>query len=287
MYPNLFHLPAWVPFLGGEAITSFGLMVFLCFMAAGFAHRSGMKLHGLDPEITWDLLFMAVLGGILGAKLYYILLNFPRLLEDPAGLIIARGGLVFYGGLMGGAALVTWKILKLKLHLPTLADITAPTLPLGYAIGRMGCFLVGDDWGRPTASWVGIRFPEGAPPTSVYNIEQQFGIQVDPELIAQYGDIVPVHPTQLYEIVLSLMIFGFLWSLRKHTHAKGWLIMVWLVLAGLERFAVEFFRAKDDRFFGPLTLAQVISLLMVTVGIWGFLKLRNMRSSPGTSPSPA
>ncbi len=278
MYPILFRLPEWFPLLGGEAITSFGVMMFLAFLAAVITHRQGMKLHGLDPEISWDLLFMAVLGGILGAKLYYILLNFPRLLEDPLGLIFARGGLVFYGGLLGGAAMVTWQIRKRGLHLATQADITAPALAIAYAVGRVGCFLVGDDWGRPTDSWVGIRFPRGAPPTRVDIIEREFGIQVDPELVAKYGEIVPVHPTQLYEIGLSLLVFAVLWSLRKHAHAKGWLMMLWLVLAGLERFGVEFFRAKDDRFFAVLTLAQVISLAMVVVGAWGLARLR--------SPSP-
>jgi phosphatidylglycerol:prolipoprotein diacylglycerol transferase len=116
-------------------------------------------------------------------------------------------------------------------------------------------------------------------------IQREFGIQVDPELIARFGEIVPVHPTQLYEVGLSFLIFAFLWSIRKHHHAKGWLFMVWLSLAGVERFLVEFFRAKDDRFFGFLTLAQVISLILVLVGAMGILRLR--ASLPSTGGSPA
>jgi phosphatidylglycerol:prolipoprotein diacylglycerol transferase len=263
------------------------MMMFLAFVAAGLVHRSEMRRQGFDSEITWDLLFMAVVGGILGAKIYYLLLNFPRLVEDPASLIFARGGLVWYGGFLGGVALVFWQIRRQKLHLPSQADMIAPGLALGYGVGRIGCFLVGDDWGRPTGSWVGIAFPQGAPPTRVDIIQREFGIQVDPELIARYGEIVPVHPTQLYEVGLSFLIFLFLWSIRKHRHAKGWLFMVWLSLAGVERFLVEFFRAKDDRFFGFLTLAQVLSLILVLVGVAGISRLREARPSTGGSPAKA
>lgn len=273
MKPILFHIPDGVPFLGGQPITSFGVMVFLAFLAAAWVHRAGMRRHGLDPEVTWDLLFWAVVGGILGAKLYYLLLNWRHLVADPLPLLLSRGGLVWYGGFLGGLLLVVWQIRRRGLPLPVLADITAPALALGYGVGRVGCFLVGDDWGLPTGSWVGIRFPQGSPPTRVDIIEREFGIQVDPELVARFGEVVPVHPTQLYEVALSLLIFAILWSLLGHGHRKGWLFMLWLVLAGLERFGVEFFRAKDDRFFGSLTLAQAISLLLVAVGVVGMRRL--------------
>jgi len=257
----------------------------LAFLSAGMVHRTETRRIGGDPETTWDLLFMAVLGGILGAKLYYILLNFPRLVEDPMDLLLARAGLVWYGGFIGGLALVVWKIRRSGLNLAQQADLIAPGLALAYGVGRIGCFLVGDDWGRPTGSWVGIRFPQGAPPTRVDIIERQFGIEVDPALIAEYGEIVPVHPTQLYEIVLSILIFLFLWSIRRHRHRTGWLFMAWLALAGTERFVVEFFRAKDDRFFGFLTLAQAISLVLVLVGLVGLSKLRKPRRPPEGAPA--
>jgi phosphatidylglycerol:prolipoprotein diacylglycerol transferase len=141
--------------------------------------------------------------------------------------------------------------------------------------------MVGDDWGRPTDSVFGVRFPRGTPPTSVQNIEQMFGITVDPELIERYGQVVPVHPTQLYEVGMSTLIFFLLWRVRDHRHAKGWLFMAWLALAGLERFAVEFLRAKDDRFIGVLTLAQVISLAVVAFGVVGLA-----RTQKGDAPEP-
>ena len=272
MYPVIFNLPDWFPLLGGEAITSFGVFMLFAFLTGGYVIRAGMRRIGEDPDKAWDLVFMGVIGGIAGAKLYYILLNYERLTTDPGVLILSRGGLVWYGGFLLATALVVWEIRRQKMSLPKMADIIAPALALAYAVGRMGCFLVGDDWGRPTDSWLGIAFPRGTPATSVINIER-LGIAVDPELIEKYGQIVPVHPTQLYEVGLSTLIFFFLWKIRGDARASGWIFMLWLVLAGAERFAVEFLRAKDDRFFGVLTLAQVISLAIAAAGVIGMTRV--------------
>ena len=272
MYPVIFNLPDWFPLLGGEAITSFGVFMLFAFLTGGYVIRAGMRRIGEDPDKAWDLVFMGVIGGIAGAKLYYILLNYERLTTDPGALILSRGGLVWYGGFLLATALVVWEIRRQKMSLPKMADIIAPALALAYAVGRMGCFLVGDDWGRPTDSWLGIAFPRGTPATSVINIER-LGIAVDPELIEKYGQIVPVHPTQLYEVGLSTLIFFFLWKIRGDARTSGWIFMLWLALAGAERFAVEFLRAKDDRFFGVLTLAQVISLAIVAAGVIGMTRV--------------
>jgi len=283
LLPVLFRLPDWVPLMGGEAITSFGVMMFLSFLTAAYIHRYQMAEKGYDPDQTWDLLFMAVLGGIVGAKGYYLILNWGDFMANPRAMILSRGGLVWYGGFGLAAVLVVWQIRRMKLPLGEMADFTAPGLALAYAVGRMGCFLVGDDYGRPTDSWVGIRFPEGAPPTRVDILESQFGITVDPALVEKYGEVVPVHPTQLYEVGMSTLIFFFLWRIRKHDRRKGWLFMVWLGLAGLERFIVEFYRAKDDRFFGIITVAQVISLGLVAAGIVGMQLLGKREGEPATA----
>lgn len=274
MYPILFRLPEWFPFLGGEPITSFGVLMLLSFLTGAFVLRARMAEEGQDPDRAWDIVFAGVLGGIIGAKVYYLFLHFPQLLENPRAMIFSRGGLVWYGGFLGGAGAIVWQVRRMKLPLGQMMDFTAPAVALAYAVGRVGCFLVGDDYGRPTDSWVGIAFPEGAPPTRVDILEQQFGITVDPALIEKYGQFVPVHPTQLYEVGLSTMIFLFLWRIRKHDHRKGWLFLVWMTLAGVERFFIEFFRAKDDRYFGIFTMAQVTSTLLITVGIVGMLRFR-------------
>ncbi len=276
MLPVLFRLPEWLPVLGGEPITSFGVMMFLAFIVGGFVVRAGLEREGLEPDRAWDLIFTAVVAGIVGAKVYYVLLNFERLLEDPS-FLLSRGGLVWYGGFLLATAAVVWHVRRLELPLGKMADVIAPALAIGYAIGRFGCFLVGDDYGTPTDAWVGIRFPQGSPPSSVEMLESLFGVTVDPALVEQYGTVVPVHPTQLYEVGLSLLIFLLLWKLRKHAHRAGWLFMVWLASAGVERFIVEFFRAKDDRFLGTFTIAQLISLGLVAAGLLGMRRLQGKR----------
>jgi phosphatidylglycerol:prolipoprotein diacylglycerol transferase len=286
VHPDLFAFPDALPFLGGQPVTSFGVFMFFAFMTAGFVGRMELARMGYDPEKVWDFVFMAVIGGILGAKIYYLLLNFPRLLESPAEMILSRGGLVWYGGFLLAAALVVWEIHRSKLPLGRMADMAAPALALAYAVGRIGCFMVGDDWGRPTTMVWGVRFPEGQPPTTVASIEA-FGISVDPAMVARYGNVLPVHPTQIYEVAISTLIFLLLWRLRRHRNAWGWLFMMWLALAGAERFIVEVFRAKDDRFFGVITMAQIISLLLIAVGVYGMTRLRARVPDPEDGPGPA
>ena len=281
MFPILFRFPEAFPLVGGMEITSFGVMMFAAFVTAGLIFRSELERNGYEGEKAWDFLFMAVIGGIVGAKLYYVFLNYDRLQAEGLSFIFSRGGMVWYGGFLLAAALVIWEVRRSTIPVRKAMDYAAPSIALAYAVGRVGCFLVGDDWGRPTGSWVGIAFPNGFPPTRVDVIERQFGITVDPELVARFGDVVPVHPTQLYEVAMSTLIFFLLWSLRERPFQDGWLFALWLALAGLERFIVEFFRAKDDRFFGVLTLAQVISLILIGIGVYWALRLR----SPGKAPA--
>ena len=269
MYPIFFRLPSWLPLMGGEPITSFGVFMFLSFLTGGILLRSEMERAGHDPERAWDLVFMAVLGGVVGAKSYYVLLNYEALLANPLSAIFSRGGMVWYGGFAGALLLIVIEIRRRALPLGEMADLCSPTLAIGYAIGRMGCFLVGDDYGRPTQSWVGISFPRGTPPTRVDVLENYFNVRVDPAIVERFGQIVPVHPTQLYEIAMASIIFLVLWKLRVHEHGAGWLWWICLTLLSVERFLVEFVRVKDDRFFGPLTLAQGIAITLVLVGLWG------------------
>lgn len=281
MHPNFFTIPDWIPGLGGSPVTSFGVFMFLAFLVGGYLLRAEMGRVGLERDKAWDILFMAVVGGILGAKLYYVLLNWPQLVADPAGMIFSRGGMVWYGGFIGAVILILWEVRRSGLPLDKMMNVTAAPLSIAYAVGRIGCFLVGDDYGRPTDSWVGIRFPQGTPPTSVNALESHFGITVDPELVERFGQVVPVHPTQLYEIGMSTLIFFVLWRMRGHRHGGGWLWWVWMILAGCERFLVEFVRVKDDRFLGPLTIAQVISVGMIAWGAWGVMKNRAPREATG------
>lgn len=266
MYPEL----PFKPF--GLTITTFGLMLGLAFLAAGWIASLEFDRKGHGRDVAWTLLMGALVGGIVGAKLYYAFLNWPRLVENPLGTIFSRSGLVWYGGLTGGAIGVIAMARHEKLPIPVVADVAALAVPLAYAIGRMGCFLVGDDYGRPTDSWWGLAFAHGSPPSTAGNLRDGFGVDV-PESIPDW-QVMQVHPTQLYEVGITLLILALLWRIRRHPHRAGWLFMVYLALAGAERLFVEFFRAKDDRFFGPFTLAQMISVLLIVGGTIGTLALR-------------
>ena len=281
MYPELITLD--LPVLGTITITSFGVMMALSFLTGFWIVRLELLRKGMDEELAGDVLMGAIVGGIVGAKVYYVLLNWPQTVQDPFGMLFSRAGLVWYGGFIGGAIGVSLAIHRRKAPIPVLADICAPALALAYAVGRMGCLLVGDDYGRPTDSWVGIAFPNGSPPSTAGNLRRMFGVSI-PESVPDTA-VLAVHPTQLYEIGMSLLIFAILWRLRREPWKAGRLFSLWLALAGVERLIVEFFRAKDDRFFGFLTLAQLISIALIVFGAWLFVRLGPAES--GDSPSRA
>src|SRR2546426_286041 len=143
-------------------------------------------------------------------------------------------------------------------------ELTAAPLAVGYALGRVGCFLVNDDSGIPSSLPWAMKFPEGLPHSTVAELTSmhvQFPPGTDP------GQLVAVHPTQIYETALMLAAFWLLWRLPRHPHAIGWRFGVYLVLARVERFLIGVVPAKDDRLLGPFTLAQATSALLVLAGI--------------------
>ena len=251
MFPTLFKV-------GAFEITTFGVMMFLAFIIGGWVLTRQMRQYRIDEDVASSIVMAAALGGIVGAKIYYaILFRDWHLLFD-------RAGLVWYGGLIGGALACTWVVRRRRVDFLTAADVTAPALSIGYALGRIGCFLVGDDYGRPTDAWFGIAFPKGAPPTTAQSL-REFGVAVDPSIPA--WQVLRVHPTQLYETAAALIMFFITMRMNSRPHQKGRTFGVFLILLAIERFLVEFVRAKDDRFLGPFTIAQLISVILIFVGI--------------------
>ena len=267
VYPLVFQL-------GPLEITGYGIMLMVAFLMGGWLIALQLRQAGLKEDYAADVVAAAVIGGIVGAKLWYVALT-----GDP-GAILSRGGLVWYGGFIGGALAVIINSWRLRVPLRWTMQLAAPPLAAAYALGRVGCFLVNDDYGRPTDLPWGVRFPEGLPPSTAENLRALFGIPI-PEGIDPSA-VLSVHPTQLYEVAAMLAVFALLWAWRKKTDRPlGWLFAAYLVFAGIERFLVEILRAKDDRFLGPFTLAQLTSVLIVAVGI--FL-LYYWRGSPNPAP---
>lgn len=233
-------------------------MMFLAFISAAWVLTREFRERGLDEERVSSIVIAAAVGGILGGKIYY------AILYGDVKLLFARAGLVWYGGLLGGFLGVSLYLLKQRIDYMTAADAVAPSLAIGYAIGRIGCFLVGDDYGRPTDGWYGIAFPKGAPPTTAGSL-RSFGVAVDPSI--PNDTLLRVHPTQLYTVFTFLVVFGILTWISRHAYVRGRVWGLFLVCLGVERFLIEIIRAKDDRFFGQFTLAQVISVFVVAIGL--------------------
>lgn len=248
---ELFHI-------GPLSISPFGGMLMLAFLVAYAQLAWGLKrLDAGDADDASTLMLWGGLAGIVGCKVYY-----AALYRD-WHLLFDRSGFVWYGGFVLGAAAIVWVIRRRGLPpWPTL-DAAGLALAVGYAVGRIGCFLVGDDYGRPTDLPWGVAFPVGLPPTRAGMLRTEFHVAVNPAI--PDDALVKVHPTQVYETLLALVIWGIgLWLLRRNPR-PGTVGLVVIGLLAIERFGVEILRAKDDRFFGPLTLAQVISIAVVVV----------------------
>ncbi len=255
MIEELFHI-------GSFSISPFGVMLVLSLFAAFWQLRRTMQHYQIgDEEDASSLVFAAGLCGILGGKIYYAVLNGDwRLLFD-------RAGIVWYGAFIAGLLALLFTVRRRQLPLARTFDAAAPGIALGYGIGRIGCFLVGDDYGVPTSLPWGTVFKVGLPRTTAENLRLSFGVETPPELIDAEG-WVAVHPTQLYETAAGFIIWGIVLVLLRRGGVKpGNLFLTAVALLATERFLVEFLRAKDDRFFGDYTLAQAISLVILIAAV--------------------
>ena len=247
MYPDLIKI-------GNFVISSFGVMVAASFLVAYWLCLKEFRRKNLSEDLLGNLFLAAMVGGIVGAKLLYLLENVPlrEILANPVQHILSRGGLTFYGGLFG-AILLTWIVARRgKLNFWVLGDAVAPAMAIGYAIGRVGCFLVGDDYGVPSNLPWAMAFPKGLPPT-----------------------LERVHPTQLYEVIIMTLVFLYLWRIRKSSYKPGYLFSLYLILAGSERFLIEFIRNTTPSPIPNLSLAQLMAVFIILVGTIKIYKLRN------------
>jgi phosphatidylglycerol:prolipoprotein diacylglycerol transferase len=234
VYPVLFRI-------GSFEITSFGVLVAAGALVGIWMFQRELARRGLPPSGV-DAAMAGVLGGLLGAKLLW---TAEHLGEGPAlGLLLSRGGMSWFGGLLGGVGAGVWMLGRRGIGLTAGLSAAAPCLAVGHAVGRIGCFLVGDDYGRPTNLPWGVAFPQGLPPTDI-----------------------PVHPTQLYEMALLIPVAWALLRWRRNGVPDRSIVGRYLLLAGAIRFAIEFIRVNEP-VLGPFTLAHLISGGLVVVGAY-------------------
>ncbi len=250
--------------LGPLEITGYGIMMMVGFLTGGWLITLELRRRKFFEEYAADMTVAAVIGGIVGAKLWYVVAT------RDMGALLSRGGLVWYGGFLGGTAAVLLNGWRLRVPVRWTLQLSAPALAAAYALGRVGCFMVNDDYGRPSTLPWAVKFPQGLPPSTAGNMTQLFGIATPPGM--DPNTVLAVHPTQLYETTAMLLVFALLWSLRTRPRPIGWLFALYLVLAGTERFLIEIVRAKDDRLVGPFTVAQIVSLGLIALG--GILLVR-------------
>ena len=230
-------------------------------------------------ELAGNMTMIAAISGIIGAKIFHNLENIDIFLLDPIGQLISFSGLTFYGGLIAGAASVIWYAKKYNINIKHLIDSAAPGLMLAYGVGRIGCQMSGDgDWGienlSPKPEWMSF-LPDWMWSYNFPNNVINAGVPIEGctgKFCMQLAN--PVWPTAFYETVMSIIIFGILWSIRKHIKIPGLLFFIYLVFNGVERFFIEKIRINTEyNIFGGITQAEIISFCLVLIGSLGCLIL--------------
>ena len=234
MHPTLFRF-------GEFEVTTFGLLVAVGVLT-GIWILSRELEHSSLPANGVDAAFAGVLGGLIGAKVVWAI----EFRDDGPflSLLLSRGGLSWFGGFLGGVGTGLWFLRRRRIPIIAALSAAAPALAIGHAIGRIGCFLVGDDYGRPTDLPWGVAFPRGLPPTTI-----------------------PVHPTQLYEAAGLAAIAWLLIRWRRHGAADAIVFGRYLLLAGALRFVIESIRV-NAHVAGPFTVAQIFSAAIMLFGLW-------------------
>ena len=253
MYPILFQI-------GPITVYSFGAMMALAALTAGWIVSLELKRYNYDRELASTLVFAAAVGGLVGARLLFIIDEWQGFLASPWRYIFTGAGFTWYGGFLGGTAAGYWVARKHRIPALVGFDIAAPALALAYGVGRIGCHVAGDgDWGAITDVPWGVIYRNAI-----------IG-WVDPNTGIPYPPGVRVHPTPIYEFIQSAVIFGILWGLRKKGYRAGTLFWLYLILAGLARTTVEIWRINPPIALG-MSEAQWFGLALALLGLWRLLR---------------
>jgi len=251
-----------IPYLhiGPLSLPTFGLMVATGLFVAAYALQADFRRRGIRAD-AFLIIGIAGLAGIVGARLYHALESPAEFFADPGSFIFTRYGFAWFGGFLGGFAALLILARRERIPALTFLDACSPAACVGYAIGRIGCFLSGDgDYGIPTNLPWGMSFPNGVVPTTER-----------------------VHPTPLYEFAAWMLIAYVLWKIGARflegSQPAGWVFCAYLVLTGIARFLVELIRLNPRSFFG-MSNAQAASVVSILLGIVLLVLLRPKALAP-------
>lgn len=251
MHPILFKI-------GPFTVYTYGFFVFLGVLCAYFVCLKEARRQNLGKAVFSDIIFWTLAFSFIGARIFYVSVEFKEFLQNPIGILFGRSGFVFYGGVVFGVIVLYVLARIYKVSFLKLADIIALGVPLAHAFGRLGCFSYGCCYGRPTNSVFGVLFPPESPAGSLG---------------------VKVIPTQLIAAFSLFLVFFILLFFKKYKKVDGQILVLYLVLYSVLRFIVEFFRGDPRGGIGFLSLSQFISIVAITFALGLWLKIRPVRNN--------
>jgi phosphatidylglycerol---prolipoprotein diacylglyceryl transferase len=296
MIPVLFHI-------GPLPVYSYGLMLGIAFLLGSYVLSLHFKRHKIDPAVASTITVLAVVFGISGAKILYLIEEWRLFIHDPWGMTFSAGGLTWYGGFLLALLAVSLYVRSKRLPFMRVWDGLGLALILAYGVGRVGCHLSGDgDYGRPTSLPWGAIYAQGTAKPSVMLMDY---FQRHPEervewrydslrvitagqdrmghYYSRFDEVTPLHPAPIYELLLGCAGFGFLLWLRTRLRVDGMIFMTYVMLSSVFRFCVEFIRL-NPRLLAGLTEAQLFSILLFFAGLAGFMILGRRASSTTSEP---
>lgn len=290
MIPVLFEL-------GPLRVYSYGLMLGIAFLLGSYILGRELKRKGHDPAMANTITVLAVIFGIAGAKILYLIEEWDAFMLNPAGMAFSAGGLTWYGGFLLALLAVSLYVRKKRVPFLRVWDGLGVALIIAYGVGRIGCHLSGDgDYGTPTTLPWGTIYAEGTAKPAMM-LEDYFRRNPDQRdvwhydslrtiiagrdglghLYSRFDEVTPLHPTPIYELLLGILGYGILIALRRRPLPDGTVFMAYLVLASVFRFSVEFLRLQPRIAFG-LSEAQLFSIVLFVLGIAGIIILRRRAS---------
>lgn len=271
-----------IPVFGGIPIFGYGTMLFLAFLGSTQLAAWRARREKLDPELLYDLALWVFIGGLVGARLFYVVQYWGDRIRTVGDVFrIWEGGIVLYGSIMGGtAAFFFYRFLR-PFPLRPLLDVVAPSLAIGVALGRFGCFLNGCCYGDVCDLPVGVAFPIKSPP---WNAHAMLGL-----IPTNAPWSLPVHPTQLYSTVDGLILLLLLTAYYPLRRRDGEVMALLMVTYPISRFLIEHLRNDEGAIFAGLTISQNISVLLLVCGLlfWNYLRTLPPERYADQHPAPA